>query len=281
MKDLHKIEKIIQEELSISQNVLNIASSIIEDIKNGLKQTKGTPLNDNKRIYYRKLKLKNVILDKNVYINVDHYNFHDSNVKTNSNIDVDTSLSSSGAINIIQITCYSISGKLVENKLLDSLFHEIEHIYQSIKGSIKLKIPDKLYNIAHNNLYVDDIFIKASAWIIYYSYNYEQDAFVNGLYGFIKNQGPLPQWENLKESDAYKSLLGIRKYREILFKIHDDSQIQRIFNLSVDKIIKMSKAAEKRLLNKIGKILIKHQNDMINEGTIFHFNPPGIRKFIF
>lgn len=124
MKDLRKIEKIIQEELSISQDVLNIASSIVEDIKNGLKQIKGTPLNDNKKIYYRKLNLKSAILDKNVYINVDHYNFHDSNVKTNSNIDIETSLSSSGAINIIQITCYSISGKLVENKLLDSLFRQ-------------------------------------------------------------------------------------------------------------------------------------------------------------
>ena len=74
--------------------------------------------------------------------------------------------------------------------LLDTIRHEIEHIFQQIKSG-KVIPQNNAYNTFAQPMYLynEDNITKTIANLIYLSERFEIDAMVNGLYGELKEMG--------------------------------------------------------------------------------------------
>ena len=122
-----------------------------------------------------------------------------------------------------------VSGKIDVRKFFDDLQHELEHIFQQDCIGTAYKNP---YLSAHvnSNIYSPDEYKRVPARILYYGNPIEQDAFVNGLYGYVMSSlknGLLPVEKNKIEAfiayrelcKAYKFLLDNRNNEEFLREI--------------------------------------------------------------
>ena len=268
------INKCIKEELSINTEVVSITKKIIKTIKEKIptfdKQTfkEGVTINN--------FSFKYPLENKHITISVKHYNFFSKYYYNIYNNDIDFSCSSicdGDSINFLIINCYSISGALNIEDLSDSVQHEISHIFQGNKGSRNITNNNTLYNNASANLNNKNEDIKNIAYAIYSSFDFEQDGYVNGLYAQLMQLGPVPNWKEVKEkSPAYERLYNsIDVLNKILIPAYESNnielsnEIKYTFGISIGECIKFISNGNKRFYNKIGKVLIKHRQDLINE----------------
>ena len=131
--------KYIMEELSINQDVYITSCNVVDEIcsifnnkKNEIENNFVTDGVRNKKfnlIY----KLKNM----NIRINVLIYNFFDKKIfeKEKNNFDLSSrSVNFGKKDGIIELCGYSISGTLNKNDLINSVHHEINHLFQYQEG---------------------------------------------------------------------------------------------------------------------------------------------------
>ena len=286
MKEIELLKQIIKEELSVNNEVITIVQKICNKIIKTIPTIEGVNLKNKNRVVKRKFNIKETILNNSIMIQVTNYNFvTPDEIYRNPKLDYETSTSSSdgGKYNFIFITCYSVNGKVDMKSLYDTVYHEVEHIFQAQKGNKQIKTFDALYQILPEYLNCKNYSLKHASRVLYYSYTYEQDAFVNGLYGFISQLGIIPQWKDIKTSQAYKSIEKLRNAIVFLQKnINNENyneEIKKTFNYTIPQLIKIGKQTEKRFLEKLGKVLIKHRNEMLFENIIIRTNNSTTKYF--
>ena len=169
-------------------------------------------------------------------------------------------------------TC-SISGTLVKQISNDVIQHEVEHLYQQSNADAELP-KDKNYSVAYSILRTgkptyDDLAIQ-TALVLYYSYSFEQDGFVNGLYQYLINGRGLYGWEEIGDTDAVQALNKMRDGIRYI-KQQPQKEVEHILNkwfkLSYDTFVNLVDKAEKRFVKKIGRVLYKHREEMIQNGA--------------
>lgn len=179
---------ILNEEQHINDNVVKernkICNLILNDIKNvELKKTKINVVTEK----HNTLKVK--IFDDTYFVRYGCYFFKNEN-------DCIKYLSEFNPIayilkekKVLTIVFINVEGYIDERYFYDAIQHELTHLYQMTLSNTNLVGNRNLYDIARQNIGSDanNGFNHALATIIYLSFEAEQDAFINGLNGFLEN----------------------------------------------------------------------------------------------
>lgn len=287
------LRKVIKEELSINNDVMvatnSLARNVVDDVMSNFK-TMAKSLKPGIKVYDGSGRYT-VIFNGHVVkisIGVKYFHFSNKEIYETYKYEIDCNYatsSSDGRYNFINLYCYGINGTPNITEIKASLQHEIEHLYQANRGDKKISTFDKVYDIAARNLFnKGNKALMYLSNIIYYSYEYEQDGYVNGLYSeLINNENPTPRWEDIKESSAYVGIMVLRKSLRIIEKNREKKSVTDTalnnFSMDVETIISMGKKAEKRFLQKIGKVLIKVRKDREEKGVKFENTKPWITDY--
>ncbi len=273
----HLLENSINEELSINTFVENESYKIINNIKK-LFSEKTTIKKEkvcdgvNKNYVSFIHNLNGIKLRFHVYI----YNFYNKDIYNEKKDDVilnSTSYFDNNKTALLNIGGYSISGTIDEKELSDTIQHEINHIFQKIKGKKSNIKKDTLYYKIRSIFSIEtDEEINTIANALYYSFDDEQDSFVNGLYAYLMSSGLIVPWDKIKKNTlVYKGLESMKKSLIFLEKINDE-KIKQYFGISKNKCISIIEKGMQRFQNKIGKVLIKHRKEMLVKENINYCN---------
>jgi hypothetical protein len=276
-----EILEAINEELSISDSVKWKAKEIAKIISDNiaLSEKKERIANGVSR---KKFEFSDVFLEKNIRYAVNFYNFDNRSVfnaeSKNINCDDGSTTTDGKRYFWVTVNCYGISGQVVFENLCGTVQHELNHIYQAIKGDGRITKFDKIYSTASAFLGCNDEKIRSIAEVIYFSYSYEQDGFINGLYGELRSKNiPSPSWEDLKDTGFYADFarfLNAVEYvdanREFLSEI-----CFKKFGFDIQTVVSNGRKALRRLKEKIGKVLIKLRKDYEEEGVRFLSDAKG------
>lgn len=167
-----------------------------------------------------------------------------------------------------------VNGTLDEALLSRTIFHEVEHIYQTYKRGTTDTSYDKVYDIARTVITNTDgkIISSESKRLAYYVYccsNIEQDAFVNELYSdLMKNNKDITYI--IRKSSAYKALYLIRTVNSELL----DSMLMAYYKQAIDEyqkskkwFVNLGKTAEMRLTSKMNNVIRKAEKDKMKTTT--------------
>ena len=268
------IKEYINEELSIADKVKEISNDIIIKIKNELKSVKTEKDINNEGVYKASFSVTSEINGKNIIVSITYYNFINNDVlkSVGNQYDIDQAgtICDGKRINFMLIGCYAISGTLQTKPLYGQIYHEVNHIYQGNNGAKVITNNIEEYSTAAGYIYSENPIERALANVIYLNYKFEQDGYINELYGFLKNFGPLPQWENVYKSPTYKAINDFESYiKYIEENINNEELIYKCkenYNLTPQRLIKLGYKSLERIKKKIARVLIKYKNDMMNEG---------------
>lgn len=286
------IRSVIKEELSINSYVLSKSSEIVgkicKDIYENFKENAIAVKPGIKRYKSNFVEFLEYNGNHKLYVKVNYFHFATNNIydanKYSINCDYATSFSMKGIYDIT-VYCYGIGGTVNKAVVQSNVQHELEHIFQEMSGSKKIGEFDEVYALAQKNLFSEDKATMYASNLIYYSYAFEQDGYVNSLYAeLIDKDEPMPRWEDIKDTSAYVALSMIRKALRVVEKNKSNNKILNAvqqYGFAVEDLLKQGKTAEKRLLTKIGKVLIKIRKDKEAQGIKFECtNPKFLPYFI-
>lgn len=257
---VYNITNIINEELGIANEIVRESNKlekfIISDLKNAKKDNSGPVIKykehtiDNYKVFDTTVKIHYIVYTSGINF-VKHKLVGEINY-TNDKIEITLSLAMS-------------NGQPIDAFFGDTIYHELTHLYQYIKSkkeTLMNKKEKSLYQILKtikNENEDNDICVFANA--LYISFDFEQDAMIHGLYARI-----------MKERFGRSVELVIRCSSENDYLYDVKWAIDNI-DLFPEDIFKMSKKMAllrfnntyNRYSRKIGKILIKAQDDLDSE----------------
>lgn len=171
------------------------------------------------------------------------------------------------------------NSKIDKRALFDTIQHELSHLYEMKHRN---GVPYKNFNnykIATNIMHSDNS--SRIEWTIskciYISYRFEQRAFANGLYQFIKQNGHFEDGykDAIEESLAYKWYTYLLEYQvyiedyinkygsiEKYLKVYDKVNTAKLFRLISD--------SRKGLIHLIGRVVAKVKYDTMMKEGIFY-----------
>lgn len=280
-----KINKAINEELGIADEVRKKSEELLKDVINRLKNIEKSIIESG--VSEKKDNFQIEIAGKKVSVQVHYHNFRDKTyyhnfIKKNGNIEP-SSISNNGRFNIIAIKFYSISGYIDKKDLYDSIQHEVEHIFQQVKAK-KTFGESNLYLYAYNRLNSEQTEVRTLALISYMSNRFEQDAFVNGLYAFLKSDFKYANASksDVQESPVYEKLTELIDAKDYLIKNKNNVNFQNEiniykekFNLNYNDFLRLATSSINDITKKIGRTIIKFKNDMIKNGTFYSYPKNG------
>ena len=193
---------------------------------------------------------------------------------------------SRGIMLLITIPVVFVGEKLDTRKLYDDLQHEVSHIFQQHSSGETYK--ESEYNYATSFLYSANKCERILARIVYLCYPPEQDAFVNGMYGYIMKalyEKELPI--DKSKISAYQELQNLYTAYDFVQRNRDTEEMKKAIIQMQNKGVKwnikkyLSRASEgiKEFERKIMRILVKCQNDAVTLGYNVQSRKPGIWLF--
>lgn len=272
MKLLLEIENIVNEELGISKQVINAFNSVKSEI-----------IKDSHKYKWEKNIYNNIVKNGHIsnfemfgkVINIDYTLFYlDSKQDFN---DVFFNAVFNKRNNTLKTSlCYIKE----TNQYVDpSSQHEIEHIFQEILSNGNLLKTAKSNYMYSNAVYLakqNDKYKKLVGFSIYYSFNFEKDAFANDIYSLVIQNPSENYLELLSKTKVFQNIKYIEnKIKHLSNK--DIEQITPLLKLYFNKTLKWwRKNTIKTIHNykiKIGKAIAKAQYDLNKNGIIFdNFN---------
>ena len=174
----------------------------------------------------------------------------------------------------INISIMSVHKGINKEFLYNTLFHESEHAYQFLRNNKELHSVESAYNKAvkvlenGNNEYFSDELVTI-ARLLYYFSKTEIEANINGLYGELVHNGCKLSETNFKVNfDLHIDLF--KKFVETYNK-NDFSEAFLYFNTTYNKLFRFVKKQEKYIIYRVRKVYQKAFNDsnnVINENKI-------------
>lgn len=289
MQAIKLINNMINEELSINKQVHEISLDIFQQILSN--KTNKT----NFETILGKIKTINFSFNING-IKVTCYEYHFNNRKDYEEIEVPNNIVSDGKSIIfhgnkwITLNLIYISGTLVKTELLDTIMHEVNHIFQQERSELNFqdRKDNDFYRFVLTNLTNEDFKIRQLSLIEYFTFDYEIDGFINGMFGQLDMEQPKTFElinKTVKESKLYEYLNEIIKVSEELNnnRHYLDSAIEYYrnngFNTTTGRILKNIEYVINRITAKLGKIIIKYKQDYLKEARFT--NPFNINFLLF
>lgn len=268
------VSELIRESLSVNTKVLNFTESILREIDSQLKITEKKKVEDG--VLKQTFKIESTFLneDTKLCIFVTNYDFVDRGrfedrywyYKRILNSAYTTFPKDDVSIFHIMLTTCSISGGLRKELLAENLQHEIEHCFQMQQEKAILPRDNNLYLRVKTEFNSDDEVTRVIAWALYYSFAFEQDGFVNGIYQFLKQQDRLLTLLELKEEcSSYRAYL---QYDFLIHYINDVDKailndiVQSTFKMTYRKFRAVIDDGYKRFGKKVANVLKKHRLEM-------------------
>lgn len=167
----------------------------------------------------------------------------------------------------INISIMSVHKGINKEFLYNTLFHESEHAYQFLRNNKELHSVESAYNKAvkvlennNNERYSDELVMIAR--LLYYFNKAEVEANVNGLYGELVHNGCKLNETNFKINfDLHIDLF--KKFVETYNK-NGFSEAFLYFNTNYNKLFHFVKKQEKYIIYRVRKVYQKAFNDSNN-----------------
>lgn len=160
----------------------------------------------------------------------------------------------------IAVYVIRVGGQVIPENY-EILQHEIEHAFQRIMKNGSLSKDKKKYNKYTDAMRKSaDPLIRKVGRVNYLSYHYEQDAFANGLYAFLKHSDcDVSNIDDIiKSSLFYKTLNEMRRAVSFWESKLGDEETEAIlrenFNYGVDVVLKRAKKAVNEFVKRLGRI---------------------------
>ncbi|MBP5722038.1 MAG: hypothetical protein J6X18_00440 [Bacteroidales bacterium] len=257
----------LKEEFCISDEVLELCSRIEKYVHDNAKDFAKTK---NGGYIYKSFDFKGKQTEVTYYI------FHCKNAEEEKELITTNEQASNafsvyidgGAMMLITVPVVFVDGVLDTRKLYDDMQHEASHIYQQECSGHTYK--ESEYNFATKSLYSSNECEKQLARIVYLCHPTEQDAFVNGLYGYViqaLKQHKLPIDKD--KISAYQELKNLYAAYDFVQRNRDtDAMAQAIKNMQqngvnwkIKKYLQRASEGIKEFERKIFRVLMKCQND--------------------
>ena len=264
-----ELKKVIQEELGISNGVTLVSHGFYDKMVNAIKNT--NDIEKTETTIIKKTQMVFYIYDIKLSCNITYRNFLSKDYESLYKMPYITNGESfrlTEKLYFCFINVFAISGTINKEKAMETIQHEIEHIYQQIKmgngfGSDSLYV--KLKNDMESS---DENRVKISK-MIYYTIKSEQEAFVNGLYAYFMDLNEPYSEERLKKSETWNNYIFLKK---VLSELEHNDEMKAIFNeyfCEFGITVKDMERETNNFLHRIGRAIIKIQNDKIKQGYRF------------
>ena len=266
MQLLTEIRNIIKEELGISEEVIKLTKQFYDEmiiaIKNCTEQEKTETCI--KKICSMKFTINNIKISSSIiyrnFLSKEYNKLYEMPYITDG-----ASFRVTDNLYFCFINVFAISGTIVKEKAMETIQHEIEHIFQQIqmgKGfgndSMYIKIKSDMESNDENRSKIGKLF--------YYTLKSEQEGFNNGLYAYLMDINQ-PYSENLLvQSESWKNYTFMK---ETFNELQNNIEMKNIFNeYFVNYGIKLNdiKKEINNYLHRIGKTIIKVQQDKFKQG---------------
>lgn len=286
---------LLTEEMGIIRNVQSDTRVIVDKIKLSIKNTSSSPTSFDMTTY------KNGSFQIDVTISVDgnvspsskiikvnwyYFSFSDEQTKKDYLTKIPMRTSYNKSMNTLSVVVLAINGIIDNNTLEDSVAHELTHNFQSIlKGGELLNDKTKAnYQTANRNFASNSENVRIIASVIYLTYKFEQDAFLNGAYAYIlseyeKNYDITDAYE---KTEAYNSLQSLMYYLDIMHDALSNNHVGNVtkdhckseYNMSFEKILAIGEKAYSRYSRKLARMyaqaLADIRNKNITESDTYH-----------
>lgn len=255
------IRKIIKEELGIALEVTNTSNQIFQDILTDLRKQKPEKTDI---CFIKTGSVNSSLHGVNFKVNYVCRNFSNKDLVENFDIDA---LTEGGSVFLdkrfvfVNVNLIAFNGTVDNKEALNTIQHEIEHIYQQIRANKRIPSDDLKYAKMKTDLEGNDENRRYVARLVYLSYKSEQEGFINGTYAWCMTNDittPPYDYKNIKNSPAgklYNEMFQL--YKEIFNHKEMTMIITKEYNLSKNKVIKSMKEFQ----NRLGKVLVKVNND--------------------
>lgn len=262
-----EIKKSINEELGISRMVTTETNELISNI---VKNAKDKLKHNN---------IKNGTFDTTVFgvpLTVEYQILYMNDISDVSSFNVVNPGFSN--INFLSTTiCYIKK----QNQYIDydgTTQHELEHVYQELMSGRNFSSKEKSKNIYITAVKLaksTDVFEKIVGYVVYYANKFEKDAFMHEIYRQLMDNWQIDPFETIKKSVVYRNVNVIDNIINNL----TDYQLQKIeeiisfnFNKQFNWWLNIAKKVVKAYTNKVGKVIVKAQNDIAEKKQYLTFN---------
>ena len=255
---IKRINKIITEEFGINdaldKEATRATKSIITNI-NG----KDFKWDDESGVYKRYHTEKVTLGEKSVKIYVTNYWFKTVGERDSFLKSAIVPLGYVYEVNMIFIPLYSVGDASFDvDDATDTIYHEIEHFFQTSKMGHNFGSSD-LYVKAKSNIKSQDSVTRAVAEIFYMSFESEQDAMANGMYGSLKKYSYVEVHKKIMESEAAVWCKKLYKDYNLLKKTDRDTLNAELekYSKSHEQFFKIATKAIKRFEKKLARTTFK------------------------
>lgn len=180
---------------------------------------------------------------------------------------------------MIFIPLYSIGDDSFDiDDATDSIYHEIEHFFQTVKMRHDFGSAD-LYAKVKNNINSNNDIEKAVAEIFYMSFLSEQCAMVNGMYGSLKNYPYIEVHKKIRESEAATWCKNLYRDYNLLKNTDSDilNQVLKYYGKSSEQLFKIAKKTIKQFERRLARATFKLIKDAQSRDGI-RFEPGKIEE---
>lgn len=251
----NQFKELLQEELCISETVANISVSVYNMIEESAK----TKTNKETNEYFSKwnFPINFDFFGSKIDCSVTCYNYFSKEYFEYSQIISDGwSVYLSNKLFFMGITVPMISGQISKQEVMDTIQHELSHIYEQ-KMIGKAYSNNDVYSLLKTNMCSLNELTSKTAKLIYGCIKSEQSGFVNGLYSYLMSQPEIFSIETLKKSECWKL------YEEMIStykQFSDNPEFIKELKKYKMNLIKIEKSIN-NFITKIGKVVIKVQQD--------------------
>lgn len=263
----------LNEELSVSNNVIRLTEIISRKILNALKSIKPEISREYHRIFKKgtiEISTEGLIpsLDKlTIYFHVylfDNYRDYEKN-----SITLDTNCSADFENHSIMLRLVMING-LPDRNFNSSIQHEVNHIFQYANGATKnVSLYDKLIEITKDKSSTRKD--RVIAYALYLTFPTEQDSFANQYYAYLKQNNI--DWDIVydefpeDDNNPYNRILDVY---DAIDTLHiDDAYMNEKFGMNVKQFYIRLENADKRLRRKLIKAASRWRQDAKNESYTY------------
>ena len=260
----------INEELSISNNVIDVTKKIMKGCLDNLEKLPLRSSNDFNR-YFKECEFDvdvnglipntlsiHIKLFCYIFRNDEEYNSYKNTLNTNCLADYDA--------RTIELRLVLINGA-PNDEFQSSIQHEVNHIFQYANGASKNEtLYDRIVKVSsnQNSNYKE----KMLAYMLYLTFKTEQDSFTNQYYAYLKQNNV--KWDEVydyfpdDDGNPYSNFLDT--YDAILRMNVTDSEIRNLFGINKKHFFLRVSNADKRMRNKMMKAASRYRRD-ITKGT--------------
>lgn len=263
---LNELRQVINEELGISSEVVNLSKRFYNEMIESLATPEKVEKSEimikktcSMRFSFDVVTVNSSIVYRN-FLSKDYSKVYETPYVTDGG-----SFMLSKKMFFCFINFYGVCGTINKEKAMETIQHEIEHIYQQSRMGKDFG-REEIYVQVKNDMRSTDPIRQKVAKMLYYSFKSEQEGFANGLYGYIMDKNQPYTEDLLKESEAWEIYTFLKQG---IIELKTNEEMKMVFNEYFVRFgVKVSdiERETENFLRRIGRVVIKVQKDKDKQG---------------